>query len=43
MISCGDIELVLGPFNEFCGERGMKIVHQNIRGIPNKFARLEAL
>ena len=43
LILCGDIELAPGPFNEFCGERGLKIVHQNIRGLPDKFDLLEAL
>ena len=38
LILCGDIELVPGPVNvsflfEFCGEHGLKIVHQNIRGL----------
>ena len=48
LILCGDIELVPGPVDvsflyEFCGERGLKIVHQNIYGLPDQFDLLEAL
>ena len=48
LILCGDIEFIPGPANvsflsEFCGECGLKIVDQNICGLPDKFNLLEAL
>ena len=48
LILCGDIELIPSPVNvsflfEFFGEHGLKIVHQNIHGLLDKFNLLEAL
>ena len=41
---CGDIETCPGPSNlsDLCNCRGMKFVHQNIRGLTNSFPSLEA-
>lgn len=45
---CGDLELVPGPvdvlfLSEFSGECGLKIVHQNFCGLPDKFDLLKGL
>ena len=45
---CGDVEIQPGPqsvsrveFQEFTSRKGMKIVHQNIRGLESNFDMLQ--
>ena len=43
LLVCGDIESCPGPQNisDFCAQKGLKFVHQNIRGLLNNFSLLE--
>ena len=46
LLVCGDIESCPGPFqniDDFMKVKGMKIFHQNIRGLFGKFECLEEL
>ena len=43
LLLCGDIERCSGPpsITAFSKQRGIKLVHQNICGLPNKISQLE--
>ena len=43
LLLCGDIEQCPGPSNidNFCNQKGLKFVHQNICGLYNKIPQLE--
>ena len=48
LLICGDVEVQPGPqslsrveFQEFISRKGMKIVHQNIRGLESNFDMLQ--
>ena len=48
LLICGDVEIQPGPqslsrveFQEFISRKGMKIVHQNIRGLESNFDMLQ--
>ena len=47
LLLCGDIEPCPGPcfgdINSFCNVKGLKILHQNIRGLFNNIANIEIL
>ena len=45
LLLCGDVESCPGPQNlsDYCSRRGLKFVHQNVRGLLKNFDLLEAL
>ena len=46
LLLCGDIESCPGPcqnMDVFCNSKGLKIIHQNIRGLYSNVANIEIL